>query len=182
MRLQINTVFPGKKWDRCMARIGKVLVLIVCALLLQAPSLPVEQPHDEDPPAAAAEKERDWYLSIGSSNSYPRMKDAEARIDNEVNRMFRLVAPGFEDVKTFSDQRDDLMIWTPFLSVGRKLSEHLAAFAQVGYTAGSVHTKGTNASLLLLPLHTDVTFKRSSFFAGLGVEWYPWGYLGTDRL
>ncbi len=175
MRLQSNTAFPGKKGDRCMARIEKKLVLIVCALLLQAPSLPAEQPLDEDTPAAAAEKQRNWYLSLGSSNSYPRMKDAEARIDNEVNGVFRLVAPGFKDVKTFSDQRDDMMIWTPFLSVGRKLSEYWAAFAQVGYTAGSVHSKGTDFSWLLLPLHTDITFKRSSFFAGLGIEWYPWG-------
>jgi hypothetical protein len=92
-----------------------------------------------------------------------------------VNRPFRFLAPGFEDVRTFADQRDDFMIWCPFVGVGKTLSKRWDAFAQAGYARGEVRTKASDPSILLLPLHTDVTFERSSFFAGPGLAFYPTG-------
>ncbi len=115
-----------------------------------------------------------WFLSLGMANNHPQLKAAEDQIDTEVNHTFQLIAPGFGNVKTFQDQASDFMVWTPFISIGRKLTTRWDVFAQVGYTTGKVHTKGTDASLLLLPLHTEVSFKRSAFFAGMGVEWFPW--------
>ena len=142
-----------------------VLFIVVLCLLATAGS------GAEDLDAAPSPQ---WYLSIGMASNHPQLRAAEKQIDSEINGLFGLIAPGFDDVRTFSDQRDTFMIWTPFVSVGRTLSTRWDLFGQVGYTAGKVRTKATDPSLLLLPLHTDVSFERSAFFAGLGVEWFPW--------
>ncbi len=117
----------------------------------------------------------DWYLFAGDMFSFPRLDNASKQIDRQINRTFRMIAPHFKDVKTFADQRDTLMIQTPFLGLVRVLNDNLDVFVQAGYTAGSVRTRAENWSLLILPLHTDVKFERSNFFIGLGSHWHPWG-------
>lgn len=121
------------------------------------------------------DKFSDYYWFAGMVNNHPFLKNAEDQINSQINRTFRLVAPGFSDVKTFKDQSDDMMIWTPFVGLGIKLSKRWDMFAQTGYTAGSVQTKATDMSLLILPLKTNVEFKRSSFYAGIATSFYPWG-------
>ncbi len=116
-----------------------------------------------------------WYFCIGNSNNHPKLHDASNKIDREINDVFRTMAPGFDDVKTFSDQRDDLMIWTPFVILGKSVSDRWNVFLQMGYTQGYVRSKADDMSLVLLPLHTDVRFDRSTFYAGLGTEFFPWG-------
>ncbi len=120
-----------------------------------------------------------WYLIIGSGNNHPRLKSASKQIDTQVNQTLRLAAPGFDDVRTLADQRDEFGIWTPYLGIGRTLSSHWDLFFQSGYSAGGVRTDTSDTSIILLPLHTDVRFDRSSFFAGLGLGYYPFGM--TER-
>ena len=130
-----------------------------------------------------------WFWFVGMVNNHPRLGDAEKMIDKQINQTFRLVAPGYNDVMTFKDEADAMLVWTPFFGLGRKLSLRWDVFLQTGYTAGSVRTKTTDTSLLLVPLKTDVQFKRSSFYAGIGTDFFPWGrvesrsyYSLADRL
>lgn len=115
-----------------------------------------------------------WYFFLGNINNQPRMKAADRMTDNMLNKPFQAVAPGLEDVRTFSDQRDEFMIWTPYVGVGRKLSPHWDLFYQMGFSKGHVRSNQTEPSLLLLPVHLDVTIYRSSFFTGFGLAYYPW--------
>ena len=138
-------------------------------------------PAAKDGAANAEAGERLWYFFTGNSNNHPRLHKAQQQIDEQINQPFRLIAPCFDDVKTFADQAQDFMIWTPYIGVGRKLSTHFDLFAQAGYSAGSVRTKANDTSLLLLPFHTDVQEKRSSFFAGLGLAWFPWGFVELQK-
>ena len=115
------------------------------------------------------------HIFWGHTNNHPRLKVAEKEIDARINRSLRAIAPGFDDVRTFSDQRDDFGIWTPFIGVGRNYGEKWDVFLQMGYTQGKIRTRATDATWLLLPLKSDVEFKRSSFYAGGGAAYYPWG-------
>ncbi len=125
--------------------------------------------------ARPAESKGPWYFFLGNVNNHPRLANAQEQIHQQIDVPFRLIAPDFKDVRTFADQRDELMIWTPFVGVGRKLSTHWDAFFQVGYSKGKVRTRETDLSLLLLPFHMDMTEYRSSFFAGLGLGYFPLG-------
>lgn len=135
----------------------------------------IAQPAASDSGAEPEAKASPWYFFTGNINNQPRLHRAKKLIDQQINQPFRLIAPTFDDVKTFADQRDEFMIWTPYVGVGRKLSLRWDAFFQIGYSAGDVQTDANNTSLFLLPLHTDVTEKRSSFFTGLGLAFYPVG-------
>lgn len=129
---------------------------------------------DENFSSAESQTKR-FYLFFGMVNNYPRLEDAEREIDAGINGPFRLIAPGFSDVQTFSDQRDQGKIWNFFIGVGYDLSDRWDVFFQMGHTAGKLHTEATDFSLLLLPLHTDVVLKRSSFFIGPGIAYHPFG-------
>jgi hypothetical protein len=151
-----------------------LLALIVSALILipwPAAWADDAEPADDSP----------WYFLVGSVNNQPKLKDASRQIDRQTNKLFRFFAPGFDDVTTFSDERDDMMIWSPYVGVGRVLSDHWDVFFQAGYSAGKVRSNETNLTwLLLFPLHTDVRFERSSFFAGVGAAYYPFGMVERE--
>lgn len=132
-------------------------------------------------PASAGDQPSPWYFFHGSTNSHPQLDKADKQIDQELNSVFRIIAPGFDDVKTFSDQADDFMIWSPFIGVGRKFGNHWDVFFQVGGGVGKVRTESDDISILLLPWHTDVEIKRSNIFLGPGLAWYPFGFSETGR-
>jgi len=134
---------------------------------------------DADPSAAADEaapEQGPWYFFNGSTNSHPHLLKADKQIDRELNIPFSFIAPGFSDVKTFRDQAQDFMIWSPFIGIGRKFGDHWDAFFQIGGSAGSVRTESDDTSIVLLPFHADVEIKRSNLFIGPGIAWFPFGF------
>ncbi|MBN2308620.1 MAG: hypothetical protein JXR94_06590 [Candidatus Hydrogenedentes bacterium] len=154
---------------------GLVAVFFALTASLGSVADEVGNPGDDSGGAPAADTSR-WYVMFGSTNNHPRLDDAQKQIDSEINRTFRFLAPGFDDVKTFGDQRDDLLIWTPYMGVGCVLSKRWDVFVQGGFSSGKVCTRATDPSILfLLPLHTDVEIKRQSFFIGAGVAFFPFG-------
>ncbi len=122
-----------------------------------------------------------WYVMTGAINLHPRFRDARELIDRRLNRPFRILAPGFEDVRTFADERDDFAIWMPFVGAGRTVGDHWEVFGHAGFTRGRVTTRQDRVSLLLLPLYTDVSLTRTSLYVGGGVTYYPWGFPRRDR-
>ena len=132
--------------------------------------------HTGNTTAALPEEETPhrWFLLFASVNVYPKL-GSEKLLDKSFNRPMHVLAPTYDDAKTFGDLRDDCLLWPPHFGVGRVLSNHWAAFAEGGYSAGKVRTKADDPSILLLPLHTDVEIQRGALYAGLGLDFFPNG-------
>lgn len=117
---------------------------------------------------------RDWYFFIAAVNVYPRL-ESEDLINKTLDPLLRALSPGHDGVYTVSDLRDDHGLWPPHIGLGKNLNDKWSIFLEAGYTAGKVRTKNDRASILLLPLHTDFEIHRSAKFAGVGLDYFPWG-------
>ena len=118
--------------------------------------------------------DRKWFLIVGLVNVYPKL-ESEELVDNLFEPFVRTLAPGFDDAATVSDLRDDHLLWTPFLGVGRVLSDRWAAFFQAGYSAGKVRTNENERSRFFLPLAVDFEIQRGAAYFGLGLDYFPFG-------
>ena len=116
----------------------------------------------------------DWYFFIAAVNVYRKL-ESEQLIKQLFEPVLRGLAPGHDGVYTVSDLRDDHGLWPPHIGVGKNLNDHWSVFLEAGYTAGKVRTKTDDRSIILVPLHTDFEIMRSALFAGLGVDYFPWG-------
>jgi hypothetical protein len=116
-----------------------------------------------------------WYFFSGNTNNHPRLKTADALVRHQIDAPFSLISPDFNSVRTFSDQANEFMIWSPLIGIGRLLNNHFDLFLQTGYAAGVVRTRQTHPSMLLLPFHSDIRIYRSSFFIGPGLAYFPFG-------
>lgn len=121
-----------------------------------------------------AKAARNWYYFIAAVNVYPAL-ESEELINKTLEPVLRALSPGHEGVYTVSDLRDDHGLWPPHIGVGRNLNEKWSVFLEAGYTAGKVRTRNDRRSILLLPLHTDFEIHRSAVFAGVGLDYFPWG-------
>jgi hypothetical protein len=85
------------------------------------------------------------------------------------------LAPGYDPVKTIGDYRDNGLLWSPIVGVGRLVGHRWVVFVQGGYNGGKVRTVADDRSIFLLPLHTDFEIKRTALYTGFGIDYYPWG-------
>jgi len=154
---------------------SQVSFLLLLLGVVSAASGPAWGNTGEEIPGKRDDTSPKWYLSVGATNCYPRLQGVEKQVHHQINDMFHLMAPGFEDAKTFTEMRDDGMLWVPEIGLGRVLTPRWVVFARVGYIEGAARTKADNTSLILRPLHTDVKLHVSYFFAGAGAAFYPWG-------
>lgn len=136
---------------------------------------PITDPFDavaatEDP----SEAQSPWFILPSMINVYPKL-ESEGLVDKYFNPAMRLLAPGFDDVRTISTLRDEHILWTPIFAIGRNLSEHWALYLQCGYSGGKVRTKADDRSIFLVPLHTDFEIYRSAAYVGVCADLFPWG-------
>ncbi len=115
---------------------------------------------------------RRWFLHFGGVNAYPKM-ESEGVVDYFDGAM-KLLAPGYDDVKTIGDLRDQHLLWPPQIGVGYVLSPRWVVAMQLGWSEGKVRTKDDDTSIFLLPLHTDFEIKRGAWFVGANLEFFPW--------
>ena len=115
-----------------------------------------------------------WFLLGCLVDVYPKL-ESERLIRQLLEPAMRLIAPGFEDVKTVGDLRNQGLLWAPHVGIGYVLSRRWAAFFQMGYAAGNVRTKGNVPSLLILPLKTNFEIFRGAFYPGVCVDFFPRG-------
>jgi hypothetical protein len=115
-----------------------------------------------------------WFVFLDLVNAYPKL-ESEKLIDHYFNPAMRLFAPGFDDVTTVCTLRDEHKLWVPQIGVGRLMGERWRLYLQGGYTAGKVRTKADDASLFVLPLHTDFEIQRGAASTTLGLDFFPWG-------
>ncbi len=132
---------------------------------------------EEDSP----EPPRRWFILPGLVNVYPKL-ERERLIKELFDPLVGFMAPGYSGSKTFTDMRDDGLLWPPQLAVGRVLSDKFALSIHGGYSAGTVRTRKSNPSLLLgVPLHTRVKIRRYAAFVGLDLDYYPLGMVEMKR-
>ena len=163
----------------CDRKTGALLAaLFICAVTRcgvaagdELPKLTLRGAHITE---ADAVFERKWFVFFGLVNAYPKL-ESEKLVDKYFNPAMRLLAPGFDDVRTISDLRDDHLIWPPTIGVGRTLTKRWAILMQGGYSAGKVRTKAVDASWLLFPLATDFEIYRSALYVGIGLDYFPFG-------
>ena len=150
---------------------GVVLLLCFCfgPLCGAGAAAETDRKRSDDDPAMG-----DWYFFVAAVNVYPKL-ESERIIKELFEPTLATLAPGHQGVTTISELRDDHLLWPPHVGVGLKLNNHWAVFLEAGYTVGKVRTKTDDTSLILVPLHTDFELKRSALFAGLGVDYFPWG-------
>ena len=128
-------------------------------------------------PAQARPEEPTTYrrfVMLVMANAYPGLQSEEL-VDRFFNGTMRVLAPGFDDVTTFSDMRDRGQLWVPNIGGGYVLSKRFAAFLTFGYGAGPVRTKANDPSIFLLPLHTDFEMERSAYTVTPGLDFFPFG-------
>ena len=63
---------------------------------------------------------RKWFLHFGAANAYPKM-ESEKLVDY-YDGMMKALAPGYDDVKTIGDLRDQHLLWPPQIGFGVVLS------------------------------------------------------------
>ena len=136
------------------------------ALQHAADLLPLEDAEEE------AEASR-WHVFMALVNSYPRL-ESEKLIDDLLEPMVKVIAPGFDDFYTVGDLRDQGLVLPPHIGIGYKLSDYWGIFIQGGYSSGKVRTDEDDTSIFLLPFHTDLEIKRGAAYLGVGLDYYPW--------
>ncbi len=118
---------------------------------------------------------RRWFVLVGMVNVYPRLR-REQLINDVLDPAIRTLAPGYRGTRTFSDMRDEGLLWPPQIAVGRVLSDRFALSVHLGYSEGAVRTDKRNPSILFgIPLHSHVRVRRYAAYVGLDLDYYPWG-------
>ncbi len=126
------------------------------------------------PDAQASPSIPPWFVFFALVNVYPKMESE--RLVSIYDNAMRIAAPGYDDAMTVGDLRDLHLLWAPHFGLGRNLSNHWALFVQTGYTGGKVRTKEDDRSIFAgLPLHTDFEIKRTALYAGIGLDYFPFG-------
>ncbi len=117
------------------------------------------------------EEQRRWFLLLAAVNVHPRL-ESEQLVRRYLDSTMKALAPGYRQVKTFSDMRDDYLMWPPYVGIGRT-AKYWSLFFQTGYSAGKVRTKQNNMSVFLLPIHTDYEVTRGAAYFGFGIDYLP---------
>lgn len=190
-RSKVAHGFQGKgtlileRYIRWLGLVG----LAVAAGALGASAQPSPPPPDaammesapqESSPSMDPEQRRRWFFLLSFVNAYPQL-EREGLIKQYYDPVVRALAPGFDGVHTFSDMRDDHLLWPPQVAVGYLLNDHLALSMHAGYSEGTLRTKASETSLALLPLYVDFKIRRSALYAGLDLDYYPFGAVESRK-
>lgn len=122
--------------------------------------------------AEERDRPRHWFVFLGLVNAYPKL-ESEKLVGDLFDPAMRLLAPGYDDVRTVRGSRDEHKLWVPQVGVGRVLGDRWSLYLQGGYAAGKVRTKANDRSIVLLPLHTDFEIWRAALSSTLGLDFYP---------
>jgi len=90
------------------------------------------------------EAPRRWFVLVGLVNVYPRL-EREQLIKDILDPVIRTMAPGCRGAGTFTDMRDEHLLWPPQISMGRVLSRRFALSIHGGYSAGRLTYRQTQS-------------------------------------
>ena len=144
-------------------------VIVAAVLLVGGTAFADEEESHERTVTLSETYQPGWYMGIGASNYYPKLRESEARIDRQLNRRFGWL-PFWRRPTTFADWRDKHFLWDLTIGVGRDLSPKTTLFIWTGGAKGTIKNKERYG-----PLDTDIRFTRTSAFLTPELFWYPWG-------
>lgn len=152
--------------------------LLVACVLSAVPATVMASEAAENPADASlpsTEKEEagaleGWHVFFTAANVYPRLDDTEAKIDRLINDDVGRLFPAWEKPRTFSDWRDEGMLWDFQIGMGRDVTEKGTVYVSVGGTAGEQKNPKWYP-----PVGVDVDFARSLWFVSAGYDYYFWG-------
>lgn len=157
-------------WSGWPSLQGAVARLFVCSLAVTLFSGAADAADDkEDGDHQSGSR---WFYFLATANVHPGLA-SEDLIEDYFNEPARWFAPGFDDVRTVGDLRDEFLLWTPYIGIGRVVGKRWSFFLQGGYSAGTVRTKAKDRSRILLPLYTDFSLRRGALYGGGGLNFYP---------
>ena len=155
-----------------------VLLCLTAGLSAQPPEeMPGQDEALEAVPVVSAAEEAPlrWFVLFGIVSTFPGL-ERERLLPEVVDPLFRTIAPGYPGTNTFTDFRDKGLILPPQIAIGRTFGDNWALSVHGGYSAGKVRTKATEPSIFLgAPFHSDIEIKRSAFYIGLDLDYYPLG-------
>ncbi len=126
-------------------------------------------------PSVEEEAPLRWFFLFGAIDTYPKL-ETELLLHDMLDPVLQFVAPGYPGTRTFSQMRDEHLLWPPQIAIGRALNDYFSLSIHAGYSAGTVRTNKSQASILLgIPLHVDIELKRTALYVGLDLDCYPWG-------
>jgi len=115
-----------------------------------------------------------WYFTWGFNNLHGELKESEAQIDRELNRVFGVLLPRWKKPITFGDWSDDFKLWDFHVGAARDLNRYLTWVMTVGGSAGTV-ANTERYMPLLIPIKMDMDFSRRLWFISTALDAYPLG-------
>jgi len=114
-----------------------------------------------------------WFIKWGLANVHARVQESENQVNQQLNKPFGILIPGWDKPKTFQDMSDNWGLYDVHLSLGRDINEKWAWYVNAGGILGKIKNKENY--LFPLPLNVKVDFGRKLWFVSAGVDYYPWG-------
>ncbi len=129
-------------------------------LLERAPAY-VGRPGDDKP----------WHLDLVLRTGFPKLSSTEQKLDRRLDIPLRADVFGvFGHPRTPIDRKTDLGLNTVHLGLGRRESD---LFTWTVYVGGGAASDSEHQRFLIANLSTR--FRYAYYYAGAGVELYPWG-------
>lgn len=113
--------------------------------------------------------QRRWYVGIGATNYHPALRESEAQIDRQLNRVFGWM-PCWQRPTTFKDWRDRFILWDITAGVGSDISQKTALMVWFGGASGTIKNREGYGLFA-----TDIRFARTTAFAVPEFYYYPMG-------
>jgi len=171
---------------RCVEAVSTAWIVLVLTALLgalmgkAACMLPSADPAPAKAACIEGKRQEDeetlrWFFILGAINTYPGLQ-RELLIKQYFDPVVQCIAPGYPGTATFTDMRDDYLLWPPQIAIGRTLSDYWALSVHAGYSEGTVRTKTSDPSIFLgIPLFVDFKVKRMAWYVGLDLDCFPLG-------
>lgn len=113
-----------------------------------------------------------WHLDVGTRTSILKLDEADRALDRRLDLPMKLDVLGvYRHPDTPLDRNTNLGLTTLYLGVGRRESNRITWTAYAGGGAWSDKTRQNALNTVL-----DVRFRYAAYYAGVNVEFHPWGY------
>ena len=119
---------------------------------------------------------RNWYVGLGATNYHPRLRESEAQIDRQINRLFAWL-PSWERPTTFADWRDRFFLWDMTVGAGTDVSRKTTLMVWTGGATGTIKNKARYGLFA-----TDIRFTRTTFFVVPEFFYYPLGKIDYETV
>lgn len=113
-----------------------------------------------------------WHFDLGTRTSILKLDETDRTLDRRLDLPMKLDVLGvFRHPDTPLDRNTNLGLSTLYLGFGRREPHNITWTIYAGGGAWSDKTRQNALNMIL-----DVRFRYAGYFAGVNVEYHPWGY------